>query len=75
MAHYLENTTAVISGMLAGSGVPGTLDQSAQLNASLAALPYPLLNIKPGAQLQWQAMMDYAAATTWITTNTTNVTG
>lgn len=71
MAQYLENTTAGISGLLASSGVPGMAEASAQLNASLAALPAPLLNIKPGAALQLQAMQYYAGATVWVG----NVTG
>lgn len=64
---YLINTTEVISAALAGSGVPGTLAQSAQLNASLAALPNPLLDATLGAQVQAQALQFYAQATTWVT--------
>ncbi|KAL4447592.1 hypothetical protein ABPG75_004811 [Micractinium tetrahymenae] len=64
---YLINTTEAISAALAGSGVPGTLDQSAQLNASLAALPSPLLDATLGAQVQAQALQYYQMATTWVT--------
>lgn len=70
---YLINSTEIISGALAGSGVPGTLEQSAQLNASLAALPTPLLDATQGIQVQAQALQFYAAATTWIT-NAVNAT-
>jgi hypothetical protein len=71
MADYLQNTTAAISAALAGSGVPGAANTSASLNASLAALPFPLLDITPGAELQLQAMQAYAAITTWVGANAT----
>ena len=124
MADYLEASTAAISAALAGSGVPGTWEASAALNASLAALASPLLNIVsgggwvgrvgrgccsrrrccrcccrcrrcclvlmpaprlpvcvlppslppcpqvPGAQLQQQALIDIANATTWVAGST-----
>jgi hypothetical protein len=46
---------------------------SAELNASLAGLPSPLLDLRLGAQVQLQAMQFYQAATTWIANSTTPV--
>ncbi|EFN59965.1 hypothetical protein CHLNCDRAFT_133070 [Chlorella variabilis] len=66
MADYLINTTSAISALLAGSGQPAAAASSAALNASLAALPVPLLNLQQGAAVQLQALQDYRAATAWV---------
>lgn len=63
---YLQNTTAAISGLLAGTGVPAYAEQSAQLNASLAAFPHPLLDVLQAADLQLQALLAFYNATTWV---------
>lgn len=52
--------------LLAGSGQPAAAASSAALNASLAALPVPLLNLQQGAAVQLQALQDYRAATAWV---------
>lgn len=60
--------------LLEGSGVPAYAAQSAALNASLAALPDPLLDVRDAAVIQLQALQYYQAATTWLLGNTTSNT-
>jgi hypothetical protein len=50
--------------------LPDALASSAALNASLAALPSPLLQLEQGAAVQQQALLDYYAATTWVNATT-----
>lgn len=57
--------------LLESSGVAAYSAQSASLNASLAALPDPLLDVTIAAQVQLQALGYYEAATTWIIPNAT----
>ena len=59
--------------LLTASGVAANVASAAELNASLAALPSPLLDLRPGAQVQLQALQAYQAATTWIANSTTPV--
>lgn len=54
--------------LLAGSGMSDAVASSAALNASLAALPSPLLHLEQGAAVQQQALLDYYAATIWANT-------
>jgi sodium-dependent phosphate transporter len=73
---YLQNTSAAISGLLEGSGVPANSAASAAINASLAALPNPLLDVTNAAAVQLQALQAYRAATTWVLNATAaNATG
>lgn len=66
---YLKETSAQISALLDGSGVAANAATSAALNASLAALPIPLLDPLQAAEVQLAAMQAYAAATTWLAAN------
>lgn len=46
--------------------MPAYAAQSAELNASLAAFPHPLLDVTKAADLQLQALLAYQNATTWV---------
>ncbi len=52
--------------LLDSSGQAANAANSAALNASLAVLPVPLLNLQQGADVQQQALQYYRAATTWL---------
>ncbi|KAI3429392.1 hypothetical protein D9Q98_005487 [Chlorella vulgaris] len=71
MAAYLENSTAAISALLAGSGMAANAAASAALNASLASLPDPLISLQLGTDVQQQALLDYYRATSWTSNGTT----
>lgn len=61
--------------LLEGSGVPAYAAESESINASLAALPNPLLDVTQAATVQLQALQAYQAATTWVLNATANATG
>lgn len=52
--------------LMNGSGVPEYQEQSAAINSSLAALPYPILDVTVAAQVQLQAMQAYYEATAFV---------